>query len=489
MLGWWLALRGAAHRAPFSGAPGGKRQYLLDLTRPAREQEGTVESEPPPGAIGQSRLERCQQPLVGGGHGQAAAVPLGIVARETRALLGGGGELVEAVGELDAVAVQLKAQRGARIARIEPRERRLAGRIAVHERQGVAAEPRPDGASHEQLEPRVARGVRVAAKSQRLRRLLQLRNARAEWIEAELAAERLAVAQTLAGPPARDGAQQAAHQRLHLVHQRLERESGAIPLDEGELRIVQGRALEAAHHVADLVDVAAARRQQALHRVLGRGMQVVRRRVRSARERCELHAGAMDVHVADRRVHHQGRIHLEHAARGEELAGVREQRRTLHQARARGARTPVIARRARASVASACPRRTGLPGTSPVSQLPLPGGSSMMTVEPMLKRATSAPRASARGARAPSSGRTQSRRRRRAVTSPCQIVDMLPTNNAPTSTRAKLSGPAPNMQITRSLRANSPGTAAAVTPLTLNSCPGTYHAARSVPASGMCTRW
>ncbi len=111
-----------------------------------------------------------------------------------------------------------------------------------------------------------------------------------------------------------------------------------------------------------------------------------------------------------------------------------------------------------------------------------------MTVEPMLKRPISSPLDSSSGARPASSGSSVRCRGLRGVTSPCHTVDMLPTNSAPTSTRAKLSAPSSNMHTMRSLRANSPGTLAAVTALTLNSCPGTYQAARSVPVSGMWMR-
>ena len=59
---------------------------------------------------------------------QAAAAALGVVRLEARALLGGGRQFVEAVGELHAVAVQLKALRRARVLRVEARQRRLARR-------------------------------------------------------------------------------------------------------------------------------------------------------------------------------------------------------------------------------------------------------------------------------------------------------------------------------------------------------------------------
>ena len=66
---------------------------------------------------------------------------------------------------------------------------------------------------------------------------------------------------------------------------------------------------------------------------------------------------------------------------------------------------------------------------------------------------------------------------------------MLPTNSAPTSTiakaqRAVLEHAHDALVARKQLRARC----AAVTAFTLNSWPGTYQAARSVPASGMWMR-
>src|SRR5580698_5688620 len=194
---------------------------------------------------------------------------------------------------------------------------------------------------------------------------------------------------------------------------------------------------------------------------------------RAAVPGAEVDPRRVDVHVTHRGVHDEGRIHLEHAAR--------------HQARPRSARPPLLTG-AHVRRASVCPTRTGVPGPRPGCQAAAPGGRSRMTVEPMLKR----PISSALARLAVAALRIASRARRRGlrgVTSPCHTVAMLPTNSAPTSTRAKVSGPSSNTHTTRSLRANSEGTLAAVVAFTLNSAPGTYQAARSVPGRGMWMRW
>src|SRR5207302_1729546 len=146
-----------------------------------------------------------------------APPPLRVVALEASTLLVRRRELVKAIGELDAIAVQLEAPRRARLARIEARQRRLGSGIAVHESQRLAAEPRADERTHEQLEPHVAVGAR-AREAERLRRLRQLGVGGGERIKRELAGEDVPVADALAGALCAHPAEQLAHQRFHLLH-------------------------------------------------------------------------------------------------------------------------------------------------------------------------------------------------------------------------------------------------------------------------------
>src|SRR5215469_16746311 len=196
----------------------------------------------------------------------------------------------------------------------------------------------------------------------------------------------------------------------------------------------------------------------------------------------------MDVYVGYRGVDHDRRVHLQHAAGSEEVAGPCQKLSAQLQHPARGRGPPIglavlaggVARllgHGDCSQASVWPTRTAEPGCSVGSHSAVPGGSSRMTVEPMLNRPSSAPRSRRAGARPVSSGSSAARRGLRGVTSPCQTVAMLPTNSAPTSASAKVRGPSSKAHTTRSLRANSAGTLAAVVALTLNSAPGTYQAA------------
>ncbi len=120
-----------------------------------------------PQQSGQTGLERREQPLVESWQpGRPAPAALRDIPLEAGALLARAGELVEAVGELDALAVELEALRGARVVRIEPRQRRLAGGIAVHEGQSAVAEARADDGAHQQLEQLVAVGRRIRESRQ-----------------------------------------------------------------------------------------------------------------------------------------------------------------------------------------------------------------------------------------------------------------------------------------------------------------------------------
>src|SRR6185437_4349707 len=68
-------------------------------------------------------------------------------------------ELVEAVGQLDAVAVKLEPQGRARVRRIDPGERGLGRRVAVHEHERACTEPRADCSAHQEIEVLVAAGA------------------------------------------------------------------------------------------------------------------------------------------------------------------------------------------------------------------------------------------------------------------------------------------------------------------------------------------
>src|SRR5207253_10455077 len=166
-------------------------------------------------------------------YGDAEAPLLRVVELDALAVLGGGRELVKAAGEVDDVAVQLEAPRGAGFLGVESRERRLARGVAVDEGEVAAPEAGAHRRTHEELEPRVAIGAAVR-KSERPRGLLERLVGRGGGGEAGLAEERVAIADALARALRGGRAEEQPHERLHLVHERRQRETDAVPLYERE---------------------------------------------------------------------------------------------------------------------------------------------------------------------------------------------------------------------------------------------------------------
>src|SRR5690606_25795087 len=106
----------------------------------------------------------------------------------------------------------------------------------------------------------------------------------------------------------------------------------------------------------------------------------------------------------------------------------------------------------------------------------------------MPARAHAAARRARKRSPAGGSGKAVTTRGRRAATSPCHTVAMLPTFSAPTKITANGPAALSNSSTTRSLRANRFSILRAARALTLNSRPGTNHAAFKVPSAGMWMR-
>ena len=126
--------------------------------------------------------------------------------------------------------------------------------------------------------------------------------------------------------------QHGADQALDVRHQRMMVVAHAVPLDHRELGVVPAAALAVAIDLADLPDVAAARGEQALHRVLGRGLQEA---AASAGDRLD----AREVHVGHRGCAECRRFDFERASRGEIFARC-AQHRCSHFERGDGCRRP-----------------------------------------------------------------------------------------------------------------------------------------------------
>ena len=147
-----------------------------------------------PAQSGKPRLQRRQQPFVERGAGQPAAPSLSQVRLESRPLLCRRGELVKAVRQLHAFAIELEPQRGARVRGIQTGERGLGCRIAMHEGQRFCSPAAgrlgcPSGS-------RAAVPSACAVDPSPARALRQLPVGGGEGIQLEMAEERLPISQS-----------------------------------------------------------------------------------------------------------------------------------------------------------------------------------------------------------------------------------------------------------------------------------------------------
>ena len=131
-----------------------------------------------------------------------------------------------------------------------------------------------------------------------------------------MALERLPVAQLL-----RRAERAASHERLgderrRLIHERKMVEPHAVPLEHGELRIVQPSRLAVAEYLADLVNRAGACGQQPLHREFRRGMRIKHLPPREQGPGVA-RGEALQVGIGGGGAGQNRRFNLEHAACGE----------------------------------------------------------------------------------------------------------------------------------------------------------------------------
>src|SRR5450631_236824 len=253
-------------------------------------------------------------------------------------------------------------------------------------------------------------------------------------------------------------------------------ESGPVPFEQREFGVVPPTVLGIAKRLAQLINIAAAGGQQALHREFRRWAQ----------EDAAAHAGDLrdqgfDVRIAEAGCAQQGRFDLEHAPGGEEFPGARQQVGAPPQGgQSRGGPPIRTGFATHSALPMACPNCTTDPARSNGCQRARLASNNRITVEPMLNRPSSAPFSSVKlGA-----GIGVTARRAAGVISPAQTVAMLPTFSAPTSTTANWPHSPSNSVSTRSLRANRRATCCAVVPFTLNRRPGTYTVSSNRPAIG-----
>ena len=210
------------------------------------------------------------------------------VGGEATALLGRLGQFGEAVGEFDPAGIELEALRETRIRRLHPRQRRLACRIFGEERGAADPEIGLDlfrEHTAENIRPGIVRGDtgsgRRGSGGEAVAILEQIVK-----IDAGVAGKGLGNRQALGlsiriggvtAPAKGVGAGRLGRRPEEsgaVEHDGLIGFSGAIPLDHGELRRVQGASFAIAEDAGKVDDLLLAGGEQLLHGELGRGVEV-----------------------------------------------------------------------------------------------------------------------------------------------------------------------------------------------------------------------
>ena len=102
-------------------------------------------------------IECGEQVFIEAACWQAAMEPFGIIGDEPFALLDRIAQFLKAVGEFDAIAIELEAQRDARIARVELGERGLRRRIMRQCDPSLLSQGRPERHADQKIEQTITR--------------------------------------------------------------------------------------------------------------------------------------------------------------------------------------------------------------------------------------------------------------------------------------------------------------------------------------------
>ena len=268
-------------------------QHLVNPRRARRQHDQAVKAERDAGRF-RHRRQRRQKILVERIALAVDAFFLRHLAFEPAPLLGGVGELGEAVGEFDAADINLEAFGDARIFPRRARQRRLLGGIFVQNGRAPNAEIALD-ALHQHAAENIAPAVVVGnANAGRLRGAgeqravgLAVRQGR-QQIDAGEFFKRFRHRQPFRRGKRIGGAAAKAElfccrlRRLRqnrgaVGHQRLVRLTRAIPFDQREFRRVQRAALTVAEHFCEFDDAAFPGGEQLLAGEFRRGAQIKRR--------------------------------------------------------------------------------------------------------------------------------------------------------------------------------------------------------------------
>ncbi len=142
----------------------------------------------------------------------------------------------------------------------------------MDESHRLSSQLRANHRAHDEVQELIA--LRSVAVSQGLDHGLKFLQRCLQRVKPHMLFEDLAIREPFGAARGRMVLAQDTYQRLDFIHQLRQIEAEPIPFHQGEFTIMDAACFEAARHMTDLIDIPRTGREQALHRIFGRGMQI-----------------------------------------------------------------------------------------------------------------------------------------------------------------------------------------------------------------------
>ena len=319
-------LPGRAGRLPYATASG-KATTSASVSFPSSHMTSRSNPSATPLHAGSPASSAASKRLSAGQRGEAVTFAAAVFPADAAAEFGGVGQFAVAVGQFDAVRVQLEPLRDRRIARPDLRQRRLRGRVVAQEARPAGprrrAQVRFDQFRQQQVQqsvavaPRPGRDRHAAVGGQRAelgRGHRQHRRAGEPGEGVVVGQHGESVRRQRRAVRGRRGLPRGPHQPFGARGLFPPAVPHAVPLGHGELRVVPGTRLPVAEHAAHLPDGPGrgpAERgvggEQPLHVELGGGLQVPPPPARRFGRRVGVHGGDQRLQVrVDHHVRREG---------------------------------------------------------------------------------------------------------------------------------------------------------------------------------------
>lgn len=247
-----------------------EREHLAQRPVAAGEHDKSIESDRDPRASRQSRLMGREQSVVHFRRRSSCLASRRDITLHSPMQFDGIPELMIAIGDFDAVDIQLEPLRNLRGTHANLCKCRLRRR-KIKQVDSSGPECRLHCAGKEIVETVIAGGgCRTACESTRLTGIVKFRRLRGKWIEVEMTRERLSERDA----PGRSRTENSVEQCVDIVYEEVVVESDPIPFENRELQVVEPATFAVAECAGDLVDRSASRRQQSLHREFRRCLKI-----------------------------------------------------------------------------------------------------------------------------------------------------------------------------------------------------------------------